>query len=333
MFIENYPTKTIPVNNIPSFHSKTKLAISGAENLTMNLNEIGIGVAGVIGGLLAKKTAESSYDKCFKLKASDDIEKYKKNLVDFLEENNYNEEFIKDIKDAKGKINLDSSLGIHIFKTFWNEDLLEDENLNIMDKIAKREFSPELDKLINDDETRRADLAIPLVKLLTKSDCNPEVIKIKNFLKKEYGQKDIYFNNDIEFAKDVLKAFEILEKNNIKYNGTIIAYDEFEAVGTCVNSSKGKCVIINKDNWQIGNNDPVHIILHEIIHSLQPRKLEFNLQEIPEKYDSIICQISDYANGNLAHEIHCELYVKKLTKGLSPEEDELFNYLGGTFLE
>ena len=30
-------------------------------------------------------------------------------------------------------------------------------------------------------------------------------------------------------------------------------------------------------------------------------------------------------------EVHCELYVKKILEGLSPEEEKLFDYLGGDF--
>ena len=41
--------------------------------------------------------------------------------------------------------------------------------------------------------------------------------------------------------------------------------------------------------------------------------------------------VSEYASDNYALEVHCELYVKKILEGLSPEEEKLFDYLGGDF--
>ena len=92
---------------------------------------------------------------------------------------------------------------------------------------------------------------------------------------------------------------------------------------------EGSVPIVNPDNWQVEN--AAYTLLHEILHTLQPKDIEFRLKKIPKKYQNVADNVSSYAKGNFAHEVHCELYVKKLLSGLSQQEEELFNYLGGNF--
>lgn len=335
MIIQNNPTYSSYNYQEASFQSKTKVLSNGIKKTTPNLNEVGIGVAGIIGGLLATKQNEqtTTFEKCMKLKDSNNFENYKKHILEFLEQSGYDKDFINDILATKNMGNLKSEFDIFIDSTLLNESLLEDEELDIYKKIKNREYTPELDKIIIENEIEKADKVVPIAKLFSETDTDPEVLDIKNELKTKYKQNNLYFNNDINFAEACQEAFEILDKNNIPFNGTIISIDGFSAVGINLLSSNGRCIIMNPNNWQLDNGNLTKTILHEILHSLQPKSLEFNTQVIPKKYKGIIEKISSYAEDNFAHEIHCELYVKKLIKGLSKEEEELFNYLGGTFLK
>lgn len=335
MIIQNLPYQIYSANQAPSFKSKTGVVCKALKNNTNNLNTIGVGVAGIIGGLLARKEKEQTnlFESCMQLKDSNNFDNYKKHLLKFLKQNGYNEDFINDIQAIEDIQELKTEFDIFIDSTLLNDDLLHDEELDITNKIKKKDYSPELNRLILDCEIKKADLAVPIAKLFSETDTDSEVLEIKEELKTKYKQNNLFFNNDINVAEHCKEAFEILDKNNIPFNGTIISIDYFEAAGINLASSNGPCIIINPNNWQIDENSITKVILHEILHSLQPQTLEFRTQTIPEKYNDTVTKISSYAEGNYAHEVHCELYVKKLTKGLTKDEEELFNYLGGTFLE
>lgn len=334
MIIQNTLSYISNTNFQPSFQSKARV-VNRVKKPSLNLNEVGIGVAGIIGGLLATKQNEqhTNFEKCMKLKDSNNFENYKKQLLEFLKQTGYNKKFINYVQDAENIEDLEFELDVFINNTLLNDDLLEDEELDIINKIKNREYSSELDKIILEDEIEKADKVIPLAKLFSETDTVPEVLNIKNELKTKYKQNNLFFNNDISFAQACKEAFEILNKNNIPFNGTIIVFDCFSACGINLISSDGDCVIINPNISYEENRNITKLILHEILHSLQPKTLEFNTQVIPEKYKEVLENVSNYAEGNFAHEVHCELYVKKLIKGLSEQEEELFNYLGGTFIE
>ncbi len=102
--------------------------------------------------------------------------------------------------------------------------------------------------------------------------------------------------------------------------------------GWSVDSSRGNEVIISL-NSNINNYDVdlKHIIIHEILHTTQPNTLAFKTKIIPEEMQETANGVSEYASDNYALEVHCELYVKKILEGLSPEEEKLFDYLGGDF--
>ena len=119
----------------------------------------------------------------------------------------------------------------------------------------------------------------------------------------------------------------IITNNKIKTNTFYFVFVFYP------NATSNIIIIINPNISYEENMNITKLILHEILHSLQPKTLEFNTQVIPEKYKEVLENVSNYAEGNFAHEVHCELYVKKLIKGLSEQEEELFNYLGGTFIE
>lgn len=334
MIIQNTPTQKIQNYSALNFQARNKALTNCIQKAPTNLNNIGIGVASIIGGLLAVKQIEeqNSFKKCMELKNSNDFETYKKHLLNFLKQNRYKEGFIDDIQAVENSDELRTDFYIFIDNTLGDDDLLNNEELDIFNKIKKNEYSPELDNLIQKSLIKKADQVMPIAKLFSETDTDPEILEIKKELNTKYKQNNLFFNNDIDFAESCLEAFEILDKNDIPFNGTIISIDYLSAAGISLPSSNGPCIIINPNNWQLDEGSITKVILHEILHSLQPQSLEFNTQPIPEKFKETIAKISSYAEDNYAHEVHCELYVKKLTRGLSREEEELFNYLGGTFI-
>lgn len=339
MHVQNSTTNINNINKAPSFHSRSKLLTNlGKDTFERQINPTKnkvalVGLGTLIGSLLAYKTNETSVDKCIEAKNSENFEEYKNNIIKFLEKHNYNSNFIDEIKCSENINDINFNLRLFISRTILDEDILYDEEFNLLEKLNRREFTPEVNNFVNEYNKQKADLCLPLIKIITTDDTNKEVLKIKKELKEKYGQEKLLFNNDLEFANACKEAFEILAKNKIPYNGTIISFEDLDACGISLVSSEGNGVLVNKDYWEMEPDNLVHIILHEIIHSLQPKDVAFNLQTIPEKYQPVISQVSDYAEGNNAHEIHCELYVKKLLKELSKEENELFEYLGGDFLK
>ena len=174
---------------------------------------------------------------------------------------------------------------------------------------------------------------IPLIKLISKKDTDPTVLKIKQELQQKYGLKELLCDNNIEFAQSCKEAFQILNKNNIKIPKYVIANEQIDMFGGwSVDSSRGKEIIISL-NSNINNSgiDLKHIIIHEILHTTQPNTLAFKTKIIPEEMQETANSVSEYASDNYALEVHCELYVKKILEGLSPEEEKLFDYLGGDF--
>lgn len=169
-----------------------------------------------------------------------------------------------------------------------------------------------------------------MLKLTSKKDTDKEVLKIKNELQQKYGIEELYCDNNIEFAKSCKEIFELLSKNGIKIPKIVIGNAQEDLFcGWNAKTSKGQSIVVNSDsNASIFGFNLKHVIVHEILHTTQPNTLAFKTKMIPEEMIETANNVSDYAAGNLALEVHCELYTKKLLKGLSPEEEKLFNYLG-----
>ena len=307
------------------------------------LPKTGVVLGGILAGLLAKtsKPEEITLDDVILSRESGDLDSYKKNLVKFLEKNYYDEcktknktDLIKDINLNNSKEDIDFNLQcvmLRILDSYTN--LMYDDKLNLKERIDKQDFSAELDDLLNDKEIQTADKIIPLIKLISKKDTDPTVLKIKQELQQKYGIEELLCDNNIEFAQSCRKAFQILNENNIKIPKYIIANEQVDLFsGWSTDSSRGKEVIISlnpdNDNYDM---DLKHIIIHEILHTTQPNTLAFKTKMIPEEMQEIANGVSEYASGKYALEVHCELYVKKILEGLSPEEEKLFDYLGGDF--
>lgn len=344
----HYPSIKTP-NQLPSFKSgitKTvpKLAYDTLEISSKKIPpKTGLVLGGILAGLLAKtsKPKEITLNDVIISKESGDLESYKKNLVKFLENNYYDEcktkdktDLIQDINSNNSKEDIDFNLQCVMSRVFDGyTNLMYDDKLNIEERIAKQDFSAELDDLLNKKEIQTADKITPLIKLISKKDTDPTVLKIKQELQQKYGLKELLCDNNIEFAQSCKEAFQILNKNNIKIPKYVIANEQVDMFGGwSTDSSRGKEVIISL-NSNINNYDVdlKHIIIHEILHTTQPNTLAFKTKIIPEEMQETANGVSEYASDNYALEVHCELYVKKILEGLSPEEEKLFDYLGGDF--
>ena len=308
------------------------------------LPKTGVVLGGILAGLLAKtsKPEEITLNDVMISKESGDLDSYKQNVVKFLE-NNYSDvckcdnsvDLIEEIKSEKSKEDIDFDLQCGVSRIFDDHmGLMYDDKLNLKDRIANQDFPPELEDLLNNKEIQTADKIIPLIKLTSKKDTDPTVLKIKQELQQKYGIEELLCDNNIEFAQTCRKAFQILSENNIKIPKYVIANEQVDTFGgIAFDSSRGKEVIIslNPYNYDYCVVGLKHIIIHEILHTTQPNTLAFKTKMIPEDMQEIVNGVSEYASGNNAVEVHCELYVKKLLEGLSPEEEKLFDYLGGDF--
>lgn len=303
-----------------------------AQNIEANIAKaslLGLATASIINPLANEDT---SFADCLKAKEEGNFHKYLEKLLKFLRKNHYSEETIECIRNCNSFFDTVFELQNEIDIIILKSDNTINRKINIAEVVKNKSFNENIDNIIQKEKIEAANKILPLVKLCLLTDKNESIVATKEKLKNKYNLKDIYLNNDPKVAKACEEVFEILEKNNIKFNGTLIVGNCLNFGGINLNSAEGNIAIINPYNTECYYKAEKEIILHEILHSLQPKTLEFNSQEIPKEYRDIIANISDYAINNHAHEVHCELYVKKLLKGLSPKEEELFNCLGGPLL-
>lgn len=333
----------------PNFQARTtkvvpKLACDTLELASKKVQpKTGLVPGGILAGLMAKtsQSPQNALDDVIVAGESGNLDSYKKNVVKFLE-NNYSDvckndnrvDLIEAIKSENSKEDIDFDLlcvASRILDDYTG--LMYDDKLNIEEKIANQDFPPELDDLLNKKEIQAADKIIPLLKLTSKRDTDQDVLKIKQELQQKYGIKELFCDNDLEFAKSCKDAFEVLNKNGIEIPKFVIANEQVDMFGGWnAESSQGEAVILSLNpNNNSFDMDLKHVIIHEVLHTTQPKTLAFKTKMIPEDMQDTANNVSEYASGNYALEVHCELYVKKLLDGLSPEEEKLFNYLGGDF--
>ncbi len=303
----------------------------------------GLALSGILAGLMAKvsKPQEITLDNIMKSKETGDLNSYKKNLIKFLEDNHYNEcrekdriDLIEEIKRASSIEDVDSNIQCIASRILSNYMyIMSDDAFDFADRIQEQNFNPEIDVFLNKIETETSDKMLPLLKLTSQKDTDKEVLKIKKELQQKYDIEELYCDNNIEFAKSCKEVFEILSRNSIKIPKIVIGNAQEDLFcGWNAKTSRGQAIIVNSDsdNMTFGV-DLKHVIAHETLHTTQPNTLAFKTKKIPEEMQETANNVSEYAAGNFALEVHCELYTKKILKGLSPEEEKLFNYLGGAF--
>lgn len=333
----------------PNFQARTTKVVPKVACDTLELAskkvqpKTGLVLSGILAGLLAKasQSPKTALADVMMSRESGDLDYYKQNVVNFLE-NNYSDvcksdnrvDLIEEIKSENSKEDIDFNLLCVASRVLDDyTGLMYDEKLNLEDRIANQDFPPELDDLLNKKEIQTTDKIIPLLKLTSKKDTDQDVLKIKQELQQKYGIKELFCDNNLEFAKSCKEAFEVLNKNGIKMPKYVIANEQVDMFGGWnAESSQGETVILSLNpSSNSFNMDLKHIIVHEVLHTTQPKTLAFKTKMIPEDMQETANNVSEYASGNYALEVHCELYVKKLLEGLSPKEEKLFDYLGGDF--
>lgn len=263
------------------------------------------------------------------------FEVYKADLIRKLQKQKLiDSKMIEKLNSSIDEFDMDCSLGALCENAFskMGQDLMADKTLDIGKVIEKQKIDLRLEQYLNKALNKDNKKLAQLFKIIAQQDVDPKVLAIKNCLKKDYGVKELYLDNNLELAQSCIKSMKILKKNNIPCPTQIIASRHLTG-GINIKDGKLKTIIVPTDinNVFMGPDNLVHLFVHESVHSIQPQLLLFNIQKIPPKYQEVADNVSDYASGNFAHEVHCELYVKKLLDKLSKEEEELFEHLGGNW--
>ena len=180
---------------------------------------------------------------------------------------------------------------------------------------------------------------LDMYKLLSRQDLNPEVLDIKHKIQDKFGVKEVYLNDNLDLARKCLDSVKVLKKNNIELPDEIIGTDLLidssrEPFSMAFHDEKeGNVIILNPDvlkddlDWIASTDSPIHTIIHECMHCIQPHLISFNLKKIPAKFKETISRLSFYSSGNFMHEVHAELLTKKVLNGLNSKEKELLNYI------
>ena len=202
----------------------------------------------------------------------------------------------------------------------------------------------------------------------TKST-NPDVVKIENILKEEYGIKTALLGDDLVIAKEVLAAVKQAKSKGVNLPNEFIV-SEFKLGGaefirtfndgqelctvllpTSSSRSMYLCIkngllesmpekykqVLNKWEEFCGfkehgsTNSPIHVEMHEIMHQTHSPLVAFSSKKIPAKFLPVVRKLSAYSAMNEKNnwEIYTELATKNVLGKLEPDEKELFKFLGG----
>lgn len=166
--------------------------------------------------------------------------------------------------------------------------------------------------------------------LLTKRDTNPKVLAIKKELKAMGINSKL--DNNLEFAETCLSAMKFLKENNVELPNKIVV-SKFAPASQSMRLDSKSIMVLKPDTEDMfgmtSTDSPLHIIVHEAVHGIQPDLLMFNLKKMPQKFKEIIDNISFYASSNSCHEVHAELMTKKLIDGINDEEQHLLDFIEG----
>ena len=233
-------------------------------------------------------------------------------------------------------------------------------------KLKKRGVPLEYEQILYKKQCFKEDCERYLHALFSRPSINPEVIKIENILKQEYGVKLALLEDDLITAKNILASVEVLKRNNLPYPDEYIV-SRFYIGGRHLKTYDGQAntVLLGNRNvekeiiYSIKNNCPPvsqnirdfinirneacgfksqisstaheHRETHEAIHQTHIPFYAFKIQKIKNIYLDTIRKISGYCaqKPKCAHEIYTELKTKSLYQALEPDEEKLLNYLEG----
>ena len=195
-------------------------------------------------------------------------------------------------------------------------------------------------------------------KAMCTPSTNPEVVAIENILREQYNVKFVNLKDDLDIAKNVLKAFENAKKNNVSLPCNIVVSD-FMFVNGEHFCTENLILLASKDSSNISRainrkcmanlsvkdkqvlsmvgcmpnlsncstDAPEHAVLHEILHGTHPHLNAYSRRAIPHELRDIKEEVSLYSALSETHETYVELYTKRLIQGLDDREEQLFKYL------
>jgi len=255
---------------------------------------------------------------------------YKTNLVQKLYNRRLiNKADVQEIMASKTKCGLVARIS-----DCYEEKL--DENCEKAKEISKRRsVLPCEIPLVSILQSEIENMSVRFVKILSKKDTKPKVIKLKKEIKKEFGIKSLYLDNNLSFAKKIQKSLRILRDNNIPLADEIIVNSFINMSMGIANQNKRVMLLNSKleTDWQCSTDSPLHIIIHEGIHVGQPDDPAIVFQMIPDKFKKTIDNLSLYASDNFIAEVHAELKTKQLLnpKEFTNEEKQALEYIENLF--
>ena len=208
--------------------------------------------------------------------------------------------------------------------------MVQEQNKFIPTETCKiKPLTLEQEQVLYGMKMHRGKLILAREKAFHISSKKTEVIAIENILKTQYGCEFVSLKDNEIIAKQVLKAFETAKKNNAPLPKNVIVSDNMIAEGE--NFFNGTILLNSKptffgENFMSTTSD-YHAVLHEILHSSHPNLISFSNKKIPKKFMDVKHNLSTYSSTSATHETFTELNTKRMIEGLSPEEQELFNYL------
>jgi len=284
-------------------------------------------------------------------------------FIDVMETFDVNPKTYKALKKAQNSGDLFSAL-YNYSDVYSREEIIP--ICKEIHKLKKRGVPLEYEQILYKKQCFKEDCERYLHALFSRPSINPEVIKIENILKQEYGVKLALLEDDLITAKNVLASVELLKRNNLPIPDEYIV-SRFHIGGRLLKTYDGQAntVLLGNRNvekemiYSIRNNCPPvsqnirdfinvrneacgfksqnsstaveHLETHEGIHITHLPFYAFKMQRINKKFLNTIRKISGYCaqKPKCAHEIYTELKTKSLYQALEPDEEKLLNYLEG----
>lgn len=265
---------------------------------------------------------------------STEFDKSKKEILSKLKDNALvDKKHLKQIANSNDQEELDESI------LYMTEDITEYNTNCLLDcvdwntALKKHKTTLAIEQRLFKFKNKQNSQMAALYKVLVKKDTEPGVLKIKNELIQKYGIKNVYLDNNPEYAKLCLDSMKVLKEKEFPLPEQIILSRYLPDTGMSINADNKKTVILNPeqqiDAWEASTESPLHCIIHECVHCIQPDLLIYNLKKPPAKFQKTISDLSFYASGNYTQEVHAELVTKKLLDKLTPDEESLLKYIEG----
>ncbi len=277
-----------------------------------------------------------------------DFDGIKETAIRVLKEKNADPVIIKHFKNCKTPQDL-----AVLIRSSWSLELLQNPYCA---KISKS-----LDVLQEQYKVAREKIGdyVDLVKAITPESTDIKVKEIEGILQNEYGIEFARLFNQEE-AQKALEAVKLAKQNNVPLpknyivtpftiigqNGTNAFHYETgvhsvlvqprEVLDETIDFALSRLGYFPKrrfrralrKNPDLSTQHPIHMHLHELIHSEDKLHTFFNDRPIPEEFLGGLKDVGSYARtSNAREEIRTELKVKQILEGLSEEGKKTLEYL------